>query len=114
MRVIPPLLASLSALVLAGCFEAPPGPKGEPGAVGAEGPPGPQGPAGPTGPAVRFVDGECRAACIVACEENERILSTYSLNPGGTFLFETDNRATFRPQQPGVSTKVVLACVPRS
>ena len=114
MRVAIALIAALATCALAGCFEAPPGPRGNPGPAGAAGPAGPEGPAGPSGAAVRFVDGECRAPCIVACEENERILSTYALNPGGTFMLEADNRATFRPQQQGVPIKVVLACVPRS
>jgi hypothetical protein len=113
MRVLSAVICALAASALAGCFEAPPGPKGDPGPAGAEGPAGAAGPAGPSGTVVRFVDGECRAPCVVACEGDERILSTYALNPGGTFLFEADNRATFRPQQLGVSTKVVLACVPR-
>jgi hypothetical protein len=35
------------------------------------------------------------------------------LAPGGSFIYESDNRATFRPQQPNVSVKVVLACIPK-
>jgi hypothetical protein len=31
----------------------------------------------------------------------------------GTFAFDGDNKATFRPQRQGGSAKVVLACVPR-
>jgi len=49
----------------------------------------------------------------VACEANERILSTHAVNPGGTFVFEEDGRATFRPQRQGVAVKVVVACVPK-
>ena len=113
MRALLAPICALATCALAGCFEAPPGPKGDPGPAGAAGPRGAAGPAGTSGTVVRFVDGECRAPCVVACEGEERILSTYALNPGGTFLFEADNRATFRPQQQGVSTKVVLACVPR-
>jgi hypothetical protein len=87
------------------------GEKGEPGPPGPVGTPGPTGPEGPSGTRIRFVDGECRQPCTVACEENERILSTYAINPGGTFVYEADNKTTFRPQRPGVSIKVVLACV---
>jgi hypothetical protein len=49
----------------------------------------------------------------VACEQNERILNTYAINPGGTFTFEADNQATFRPQRQGAAAKVILACVAR-
>jgi hypothetical protein len=85
--------------------------------IGLGGPPGPEGPPGPAGAAstsgtvVRFVDSECRQVCFVACAENERILSFYAINPGGTFTFDADSRkATFRPQRQGVSVKVILAC----
>jgi hypothetical protein len=86
------------------------GPKGE---RGPPGPAGPRGPAGPSGTVIRFVDGECRQACNVACEANERILSTYAFNAGGTFVFEEENRATFRPEQQGVVVTLRLACVPK-
>jgi len=105
------------ALVLSGCGESQlpakgeTGEKGEPGPPGPAGPSGPAGPAGPSGAVIRFVDGECRQPCTVACEENERILSTYAISPGGIFVFETDNKTTFRPQRQGASVKVVLACV---
>jgi hypothetical protein len=62
---------------------------------------------------IRFVEGECRQPCKVACEENERILNTFAINPGGTFTFEADNQATFRPQRQGAAAKVILACVAR-
>ena len=80
LLMIPLLLALLA---LSACEEkqvaGPPGDKGD------QGPPGPAGPAGPVGPAgtvIRFVDGECRQACTVACEANERILTTPAINPG--------------------------------
>jgi hypothetical protein len=57
-----------------------------------------------------FVDGECRHTCTVACDANERILNTFAIGPGGNFVFEEANRATFRPQRQGASVKVVLAC----
>ena len=107
-----PLLLAL--LALSACEEKQvAGPQGE---KGEQGPPGPAGPAGPTGPAgtvIRFVDGECRQACTVACEANERILTTHAINPGGTFVFEDESRATFRPQRQGVAVKVVVACAPK-
>ena len=92
---------------------------GKPGEKGDQGPPGPTGLAGPPGRAgaggtvIRLVDGECSKACVVACEDNERILSTYAINPGGTFTIESETRAIFRPQQQGVAVKVVLTCIPR-
>jgi hypothetical protein len=104
----------LLTLVLSACGESQVPPKGETGEQGPPGPAGASGPAGPAGPSgtvIRFVDGECRQACTVACEENERILSTYAISPGGTFNFEADNKTTFRPQRQGASVKVVLACV---
>src|SRR5437660_7810770 len=106
--VVPVLLAPLA---LAACEEkVAQGEKGDPGPPGPAGPAGPPGPVGPSGTVIRFVDGECRQACTVACEANERILNTYAINPGGTFVFEEDNRATFRPQRQGVTVKVMLAC----
>jgi hypothetical protein len=107
---------ALMALALAACGEDPLGLKGPQGERGPPGPPGAAGapgPAGAAGTAIRLVDGECLAPCTVACEDDERILSTYAINPGGTFSFESDSRATFRPQRPGVASKVVLACIPR-
>jgi hypothetical protein len=109
MPVRPVIL--LLVLTLAAC--------GEDVFKGQRGPPGPAGPAGPAGApgaegtAIRLVDGECMSPCTVACEDSERILSTYAIQPGGTFTFQSDSRATFRPQQPGVASKVVLACIPR-
>ena len=105
----------MAPLALSACEEkqAPQGEKGEAGPPGPAGPAGPAGPPGPGGTVIRFVDGECRQACTVACEANERILTTHALNPGGTFVFEEDNRATFRPQRQGTTVKIVVACVPR-
>ncbi len=109
----------VASLALAGCSDIYSAIKGEKGDAGEKGDPGPAGPPGPpgaagaAGTAIRFVDGECRQACKVACEENERILTTYAINPGGTFTFEADNQATFRPQRQGVAVKVSLACVPK-
>src|SRR6516165_233743 len=76
--------------------------------VASQRPPGPAGP--PGGTVVRFVDGECRQICTVACEANERILNTFATGRGGNFIFEEENRATFLPQRQGASAKVVLVC----
>ena len=109
-------LIVLVALGLSACGEQPVAQKGE---TGAQGPPGPEGPAGPPGPVgpsgsfIRFVDGECRQACTLACQDDERILSSYAINPGGSFVFDSENKATFRPQRQGVAVKVVLACAPK-
>src|SRR5262249_50310873 len=101
----------LLVALLSGCGEkeVARGEKGGPGLAGQPGPPGPAGPVGLSGTIIRFIDGECRQACTIACEDNERILNTYAINPGGTFVFDAENKATFRPQRQGVSVKVVLA-----
>ena len=116
MRALSITVALAAAFALVGCSDGLNLIKGEKGEAGEKGEPGPAGPPGASGPAgtvIRVVDGECSAPCAVACEATERILSTYAVNPGGTFVFEEDNRATFRPQRQGVSTKVVLACIPK-
>ena len=106
------LFAILLVFTLAARGEA--AAQGEKGAEGPPGEAGPSGPPGPTGPpggaVIRFVDGECSQACPVACEANERILNMFAMGPGGTFILEDQNRATFRPQRQGASVKVVLAC----
>ena len=66
-----------------------------------------------SGTAIRFIDLECRGPCVISCEASERILNVYAMNPGGAFVFEDENRATFRPQRAGASTKVNVACIPR-
>ena len=76
--------------------------------VASQGPPGPAGP--PGGRVIRFVDGECRQTCTLACEANERILNMFAIGPGGTFIFEEENLATFLPQRRGASAKAVLVC----
>ena len=108
------LLAILLVFTLATGGEMGAAAQGEKGAEGPPGEAGPSGPPGPTGPpggaVIRFVDGECSQACTVACEANERILNMFAMGPGGTFILEDQNRATFRPQRQGASVKVVLAC----
>jgi Collagen triple helix repeat (20 copies) len=92
----------------------PPGPNGPAGPIGPPGPNGPAGPIGPPGPSgtvIRFVDSECRAACTVKCDANERILNTYAIAPGGTFVLDEYNQATFRPARQGIPIKVSVACV---
>src|SRR3954470_369225 len=112
----------LVSLVLAACGKDPAaqGDKGDPGAdgpAGAAGPPGPQGPPGPPGASgmpLRFAEFACtQAACAVACNEDERILTAYALNPGGTFVYEDDRRTTFRPTRRPTG-KIVLVCVRNS
>ena len=94
------------------------GPKGEQGERGEQGPPGSAGPAGPPGLAgprgtvIRFVDGECRQACSVACEVGERILTTFAIYPGGTFVFVDESHSTFYPPR-GTAVKVVVVCAPK-
>src|SRR6516162_3422266 len=74
------LFTIVLALTLAAC---------EKKEVASQGPPGPPGPAGPPGGTViRFVDGECRQTCTLACEANERILNTFAIGPGGTFILK--------------------------
>src|SRR5262245_5678811 len=108
--------AMLLSAFVSGCGEkeVARGEKGDQGPPGSPGPPGPPGAAGPvglSGTIIRFVEGECRQACTIACEDNERILNSFAINPGGTFVFDADNKATFRPQRQGVSAKCSwLAC----
>jgi hypothetical protein len=99
------LFAIVLAFTLAACEKKEVASQGPPGATG---PPGPAGP--PGGTVIRFVDGECRQTCTVACEANERILNTFAIGAGGTFIFEEEARATFLPQRQGAAAKVVLAC----
>ena len=105
------IVPSIALLALCACGqEAPKAQKGE------QGPPGPMGPAGPPGPAgttIRSIVGDCGGTCIVACGDGERILSAFAVSPGGTFVYESEARSTFRPEQPGVPVKVILACIPK-
>ena len=94
-------LAALAGvgIALGSCSDAPSTTNGAKGEAGEAGPAGPPGPTGPAGRVIRFVDGGCSQACVVACEDNERIIDTIAINPGGTFTFDADNKATFRPEQ---------------
>jgi hypothetical protein len=120
----------LAGLTLAACGDgevAPKGEKAEPAAgaaappanVGPAGPPGPAGPAGPpgapgaAGTMIRMVDVNCRGTCTAECNADERILNAYALAPGGTFVYQDDNRASYRPQRRNADIRVVLACIPK-
>jgi hypothetical protein len=110
MRV---LLFVVAALVLASCGQNQPPPKGEQGEAGSVGPAGPAGPPGPPGTSgsqIRMVSAPCdHMACAVSCNDNERILNAYALNPGGAISFEDERNLTFRPRRrPAV---IVLACI---
>jgi hypothetical protein len=62
---------------------------------------------------LRFAEFDCQQpACSLTCNDNERILTAYALNPGGTFVYEGDRQATFRPTR-RPSGKIVLICVPQ-
>lgn len=111
-------------LAVGGCGQGQTAVKGETGeagpagAVGAMGPEGPMGPPGASGAPgkdgmqLRFAEFNCQqAACAAACNDDERIMNAYSLNPGGAFAFEDDRRVTFRPTRRPAG-KVVLVCVP--
>ena len=111
MRLV---ISWLILFAVAGCGGEPPkGEKGDPGPPGPEGPAGPAGPPGASGTVIRSVEGNCSGPCTVACENNERILSVYALNPGGTVVYDSDNHVTFRPARPNVAVKVMLACIPK-
>jgi len=45
--------------------------------------------------------------------DNERILSLYAINPGGTFVYNSDSSAAFRSARVNVAVKVMLACIPK-
>src|SRR5262249_61711535 len=101
LLMIPLLLAFLA---LSACEDKQvAGPQGEKGEQGPPGPAGAAGPVGPAGTVIRFVDGECRQACTVACEANQRILSDHAVNPGGTVDFEEEGRLTVRQERQGVA-----------
>jgi len=87
--------------------------------LGSPGPPGPEGPVGPRGPpgnpalpgpSIRFAEFGCtEVACTLSCDDGERVVNAYGLDPGGTFSFEDDRRVTFRPAR-RPSNKIVLIC----
>jgi hypothetical protein len=81
------LFTILSVFTLAACERKEVASQEEKGSEEPPGParsPGPPGPAGPTGGTViRFVDGECRQICTVACEANERILKRLQCSLSG-------------------------------
>jgi hypothetical protein len=87
------------------------GPQGPVGPQGPAGPPGPPGPSGSTASGIRFAEYGCASsACTLSCGNEERILTAYALDPGGSFIFEDERRVTVRPiRQP--SSKIVLVCI---
>jgi hypothetical protein len=89
------------------------GSQGPVGPQGPQGPPGPPGPAGSTAFGIRFAEFGCAsAACTLSCRNDERIVSAYALNPGGSLVFEDDRQVTVKPvRQP--SGKIILVCVPQ-
>jgi len=118
----------LAGLMLAACGDGQVATKGEkaepvaagpPANIGPPGPPGPPGPAGPpgapgsAGTTIRMVEVTCRNTCTAACDAEERIVNAYALAPGGTFVYEDDNRASYRPQRRNVDIRVVVACIPK-
>jgi hypothetical protein len=120
LRLTRKLVVSLAAvsLLAAGCGrESVKGEKGEVGPPGPAGPAGPPGPAGPAGPAggggaVRFAEFTCQqAACSANCEQNERLINAFALNPAGTFTIESDRAVIYTPPKRGPSGKLVLICV---
>ena len=50
-----------------------------------------------------------QTACSASCKEDEQILNTYALNPGGAIDFKDERNVTFRPKQR--PTVLVLACI---
>ena len=92
-----------------GAPESAKGDAGPPGPAGPRGPAGPPGP-GPSGPAIRVIKAPCdQTACSASCKEDEQILNTYALNPGGAIDFKDERNVTFRPKQR--PTVLVLACI---
>jgi hypothetical protein len=105
-------VAALLCLAIAGCGrQEQAAQKGEKGEAGSPGPPGPPGPQGPPGAGtLRFAEFGCQQAiCTASCNNNERLVSAYALNPGGVFVFEDDRRVTFRATR-RPSGKIVLVC----
>src|SRR5204862_6161445 len=88
----------LACMAVVACGSSEPPQKGERGEAGPPGPPGPAGPPGPpSASAMRFAEFGCQQpTCTASCNDNERLVSAYAVNPGGVFVFEDDRRVTFR------------------
>ncbi|MGZ8371850.1 MAG: hypothetical protein ACXW3G_02945 [Rhodoplanes sp.] len=116
MRTLFLSLMTLSLLV-GGCGQEQAVTKGEKGDAGPAGPPGPPGPAGPAGRGgggVRFAEFTCQqAACSASCEQSERLMNAFALNPAGTFTVESDRAIIYTPPKRGPSGKLVLVCAPQ-
>jgi hypothetical protein len=103
----------LMLMAVGGCGGEPPkAEKGDPGPPGPQGPAGPAGPPGP-GTVIRSLESNCTGPCTLSCEDSERILSVYAINPGGTVAYNSDSNATFRPARANIAVKVILACIPK-
>ena len=92
--------------------------KGDSGEKGEQGPPGPcrscQDPQGQRARAERSFVSLMENVVSPALSHARRMNAFSALTrsaPGGTFIFEADNKTTFRPQRQGASVKVILACV---
>jgi len=107
MRMV---LIIIAAFSLSACGPSEVPPKGDRGDVGPAGPAGPPGPPGENAKNIRIVTAPCsETVCALGCNEDERILNAYALNPGGTLGFEDERHVTFRPRKtPAV---VMLACL---
>jgi hypothetical protein len=100
MRISLTIVALLTAVLLAGCFEGPAGPAGQRGATGPQGAPGengatgavgPQGPPGPVGgTGLHALRQECGAEsnCNLTCDPGEKLIAVTcpsgTLGPAGT------------------------------
>jgi hypothetical protein len=104
----------LASLAVSGCGKSEPAPKGE---TGPEGPPGPAGPPGPPGaagkgPEIRFSEVACQqTTCAANCDDNERLISAYSINRTGTLTIQDERRVTHRQSGTGPAGKLVLVCI---
>jgi len=102
------LLIIIAAFSLAACGQSEPPQKGERGEVGPAGPAGPPGAPGINGSKIRMVTGPCsETACGLSCNEDERILTAYPLNPGGAIAFEDERHFIFRPRKSPAVVMVV-------
>jgi hypothetical protein len=126
------VVAGIVALLIGGCSQEPAepsttgqapaneaaqparaaGPPGAPGPQGPQGPAGPPGPPGPAGATLRFADFTCEEArCAVACDAGERIVNAYAPGSAGTFVYDSESAATYRPPRRGRGAKIVLVCM---
>ena len=126
MRISLTIVALLTAVSLAGCFEGPAGPAGQPGAAGPQGPAGQQGDAGPVGPqgppgptgatGLHALRQECGAGsnCDLTCSPGEKLVSATC--PGGAVAISRNANIEFGglQQQPGACARAVHEAVKRA